>query len=153
MHSGVNNILGPGHLSWIILAADGSAAEGFRRGPLSAVFADQAGDALGPLGQLTTPYLGRKPELEHLFDQIDEELRGTAVARSAMIRSLVATLLIMVSRTASTPPADATADEFVPSRVLGVLDAVRDNPQSQWSASEMAEQSGMGHTAFTEWCR
>ncbi len=167
-HAGQNNVLGPGHLTWIVLAAAGTAvahrsapgAPALAAPPLAApILAGELGAdsswVLSTIAAATTAYLGAVPEAVQLFDRIAGELRFARPARDAVVRSAYLTLLALVARRLAEREEECEMRESdqVPARVLAVLNDVAQRPQREWTSTSMAEQAGLGLTAFTEWCR
>lgn len=172
-HSGQNNVLGPGRLTWIVLAAAGIAADGSTAADRSAsgapapgapalaapVLAGELGAdspwVLSTIAAATTAYLGAIQEAIPLFDRIAGEFRFTRPARDAVVRSAYLTLLALVARRLAEREDEGEVQESdqVPAQVLAVLNDVAQLPQREWTSTSMAERAGLGLTAFTDWCR
>jgi len=152
-HSGWDNLIGPGRLNWIILAADGSASEGIQSPALEELLGADATDVLASFGNSSHSFLGSIPRAEGLFDEVREELEQPRLGRVASIRAAVLRLLVVTARTLEAGPRSATEREPVPEGVLAVLTNVREEPARPWTTAEMADAAGLGVTAFTEWCR
>jgi AraC family L-rhamnose operon regulatory protein RhaS len=152
LHSGWNNLIGPGRLNWIILAAAGSGADGIDAPELEELLGSEAGSVLAAFERSRHSFVGSIPEAERLFDEIREELARPALGRLAAVRSAVARLIVLVAREIDGGPRSASEREPVPEGVLAVLNEVREDPARAWTTAEMAEAAGLGVTAFTEWC-
>ncbi len=155
LHSGWDNLIGPGRLSWIILAANGSAgqnAASLDAPELVELLGSEAQAVLAAFSRSEHSFVGAIPEAEQLFDQIGEEIAHRRLGQTAAIRAAVARLLILTARKLDAGPRSAIEREPVPAGVLSVLTDVREHPERAWTTAQMAEEAGLGVTAFTEWC-
>lgn len=162
-HAGQNNVLGPGHLTWIVLAAAGTTGAAGPAGAAQALVAPALAGELGAdsswvlstIAAATTSYLGAVAEAIPLFDRIGGEFRFTRPAGNAVVRSAYLTLLALIARRLAEREDDRELQEsdHVPAQVLAVLNDVAERPQREWTSTSMAERAGLGLTAFTEWCR
>lgn len=159
-HSGQNRVLGPGRLSWIILAAGGrdqldapllAGLLGSEAREVLAALSGRPGDE--PAGE-PRAYLGPVPEAVVIFDRLATELPSRRLGRRATVSADLARLLVVVARRLTEMDRiPEVAREPVPASVLRVLRAVEAQPDVGWTAAFMAEEAGLGPTAFTEWCR
>ncbi len=160
-HSGQNNVLGPGRLMWIVLAAAAApagaapAAQALAAPLLTAELGVDSTWVLSTIAAAPTSYLGTIADALALFDRMAAELRCARPAGKAIVRSAYLTLLALVARRLSEREGadDAEDSEQVPERVLDVLNEVARRPQGEWTSTAMADGAGLGLTAFTEWCR
>ena len=159
-HSGQDNILGPGRLTWIILTASGRAEPVPRlHAPcLLHDLGDDAGWVLDTIATTAGSYLGTLHGAIPLFDLIHDELTDSRPGRQAVVRAACVSLLVLVARRlsdhdASGPAGRRASSEPVPKGVVSVLTMVAQQPQREWTSTAMAEAAGLGLTAFTEWCR
>jgi AraC-like DNA-binding protein len=152
LHSGWDNLIGPGRLNWIILAAGGSAHDGLEAPELDGLFGGESGEVLEAFASSTHSFVGAIPEAEHLFDEIGKELNRPALGLVSTVRAAVTRLMVLTARALAAGPRSATEQEPVPGGVLAVLRGVREEPARAWTTAGMAAAAGMGVTAFTDWC-
>ncbi len=153
-HSGQNNVLGPGRLMWIVLAADGSA-RALDAPTLTRELGSDAAWVLPTIATVPVSHLGSLADAVDLFDRIADELCRLQPGASSVVRAAYVTLLVLIARRlADVNRAGSVGEaEQVPARVLAVLNDVAATPLDGWTSPRMAEQAGLGLTAFTEWCR
>jgi len=152
LHSGQNNVLGPGRLTWIIITAGG---DGRLEAPdVERLLQAEAAWVLDTISTSARSFLGEVPEAPALFDLICEELAAPLPGRYATIRAAIVRLLVVAARRlAALDQEGGDADEAIPAKVVAVLNEVARAPEAEWTSAGMAERAGMGATAFTEWCR
>jgi AraC-like DNA-binding protein len=163
-HSGQNSALGPGRLAWIILAAGGA---GSVEAPLlESLLGPDATPVLGAFAASSRSYLGAVPEAVHVFDRLRTEVPAAqagvrdssasghgGLGRIAAVRAELARLLVLVARCLSAGSPQIRERDPIPPAVVRVLTRVAEHPQNPWTAADMADDAGLGLTAFTEWCR
>lgn len=148
-HAGVNNVLGPGRLSWLVLTA--AANPPLDSPPLARLLRADADWALEAIGVSRRNYLGEIPDAVSAFERIGQELRMDLPGRSALVQASIATLVATIARTLQAE--SAVTAERVPDSVVLALTEVADSPQRSWTTTDMAALAGLGVTAFTDWCR
>ncbi len=179
VHSGHNNVVGPGQLYWVIIATDeedvpenldpstvtASKAHSLDTSFLTPLLGPDAGDIVATLRQTTDCFLGRIERAPELIRVVQSELSSRNLGRRTAVRAALAELLVLVARrlqevahaaganTGGKPYREAAYGGRVPEGVLKVLSAVAEQPAAEWTAESMADGAGLGQTAFTEWCR
>lgn len=151
-HSGVDNVLGPGRLSWMILNATGDADGNHIHSPsLDAVLRTDSPRVRAIIAESPTHHLGQLPAAVRAFDRLSYELPRTEPGRLTAAKASVSLLLVSVVRRLVEPRADSP--DRTPEGVLQVLRDVGEAPDREWTTSAMAGRAGLGVTAFTDWCR
>lgn len=148
-HSGVNNVLGPGRLSWLVLTAKAEPPLDSR--PLAELLAGDGEWALASIGDSRRHQLGELPEAVPAFDRISRELESNRPGGGAVVRAAVALLVVSIARRIDAEVAEAA--EPVPDGVVLALREVAASPERDWTTTHMASRAGLGVTAFTDWCR
>lgn len=152
LHSGQDNVLGPGRLCWIIISAEG--ADRIDSPALETLLGDEAGWVSETISTSGHSFIGSIPEAPALFDLIADELTGRRPGRVASIRASVVRLLVIVARQLTQlRENDHRPSDPIPQSVLRVLSDVARAPEGEWTSAGMAERAGLGATAFTDWCR
>ncbi|MFW6288617.1 MAG: helix-turn-helix domain-containing protein [Spirochaetota bacterium] len=152
LHSGQDNVLGPGRLCWIIVEAGG--ADRLESPALEALLGEEAAWVSDTVSSSAHSFIGSIAEAPALFDLIAGELTGRQPGRVASIRAAVARLLVVVARRLmELGENDYKPFDPIPQSVLAVLSEVARAPEGEWTSAGMADRAGLGATAFTEWCR
>jgi len=150
LHSGQNNLLGPGRLNWIVVPAAGSG-DRLVAPILRKLLSEDVDALLAACTGLKTSFVGAIEGTSDLFDTIRDEILHDRPGRRTAIRSAIALLLVHVVRRLGGIPDERSPS--VPGLVLAVLQHVLREPAANWTTVEMADRAGLGVTAFTDWCR
>ena len=152
LHSGQNNVLGPGRLSWIIVTAGGAGS--LHAPALEPLLGEEAPAIFDVISNSRRAFIGSVSGVPEIFDFIGREICARDPGRIAAIRSGLIRLLILVGRRlADLDEQGSREDEPIPPAVVAVLSEVAGAPERAWTSAGMAERAGLGATAFTDWCR
>ncbi|MEK6793144.1 MAG: AraC family transcriptional regulator [Spirochaetota bacterium] len=145
-HSGRENVIGKGHLAWLIVQPELCTKHGrLILGAWSGMLSREERDLGDALRTRTTAYLGVVPGIDALFASLYEEIALGEIGYRQRVNAVVTEMLIRAARSIVRP---VSAVGTVRASVMRALDLMRSDVGRKWSIRELAGHAGLGTTAF-----
>lgn len=145
-HGGRENIIGKGHLAWIIIQPELCTMHGrLILGAWSGMNSHEERDLGNVLKARSSAYLGAVAGMDALFSLIFEEIHAGEIGARQRVNAAVTDMLICSARAILHPE---SVSGRIDDSVMHALERMRADVGKKWSIASLAREAGLGTTAF-----